>query len=188
MISYVAHKNFTKATSYLVWPLEIIYVLKLLVFLYYEKDILEIEDMLENPLLSTYSQDYTFVKKNMDFIDKFAKVSFILIIFDESFYMFLEPSVSEKRHLPNEVDAPCDMNNNLCYVVSYIIEVYMIYIYGVFMMLIDCIYCKWTMICSCLFEILYNNLKNIDYENDKRALALLKENVSRHIAILRWVY
>lgn len=108
-----------------------------------------------------------------------------LITFDESYYMFLEPKITDEPHLPIEVDAPCDLNNNFWFVVSYFVEVNLIYLYGILMTAMDCIFCKWCMMISCFFEILYENFKNIDYENDKRALEHLKANVARHIKVLR---
>lgn len=181
---YVAHTSFTKATTYLVLPLEITHIMNFLIFFYYEKDVLEVEDMLLKPILSTYPKEYTFVRKKMTFINFFSKVNLFLIAFDETYYMFFEPSETEGRHLPNEVAVPCDLNGDFCFVVFYVLQVIFIYLYGILMTALDCMFCKWAMVCSCLFEILYFNLNHIDYENDKRAVERLKENVARHIAIL----
>lgn len=185
IFSNVLHSNFSDSTTSVEWPLLFCFIMKLTIFSYYSNVILEVEESLSQTILSTYSESYSFVDENMQLIKIFTKIDLCAIVANVSIFMFYEPLSANERRLPNAAPCPCDSKNPLCFLGFYVFQATGSYFTGILMASIDCLFCKLATICSCLFEVLYSNLKNIDYGKHAETLEELNENVKMHQEILR---
>lgn len=185
IFSNAFHSSFSDSTTSVEWPLLFCFIMKLTIFSYYSNVILEVEESLRQTILSTYSESYCFVDENMELIKIFTKIDLCAIVANVSIFMFYEPLSANERRLPNAAPCPCDSNNLFCFLGFYVFQATGSYLTGILMASIDCLFCKLATICSCLFEVLYSNLKNIDYGKNTVTLEELSENVKRHQEILR---
>lgn len=169
-----------------VWVTLIAFFFKLVTFIYYCKTMLEIETLLKMPILYKYPVKYDFVMRNINWIKIFTILYMIMIMLHVSFLLFGEPNISTngKRRLPCEVHVKCSLDNDICYMGFYVFTIINFYVSGILNATMDCMFCKLTTICSCLFDVLHANLECADYADNESAEEILKENVFRHINIL----
>lgn len=183
IIKYILHANFTQSFYKLIWLLQISQILCTYTINRHSKSIFEVENILANPILTSYPEEYiNLIKKNMRFINTANGTNILTIII----VMLICIGISTSRtNLLNDAEPPCDINNNFCFIGFFIFNSTIYLSTGIAFIIGECIFFKWTMICNSLLEILQLNLKNMDYENGALSIQLLKLNIFRHKKILK---
>lgn len=187
ILMHMLYANFDQATSSVLWMTEIGFMLKLGTFIYHEKAVSEIEDMLKKPILSKYPSEYKFVRKDMNMTIILLKTEMFLVTSVITFLIFYAPAMNTdgKRHLPSDAHVPCSLDGNICFFGFYAFHAINLYLTGFLNVAMDCMFCKLIMICSCIIEVMCHNLENIDYKNNTVAIKELNENIFRHMEVLK---
>lgn len=168
------------------WVTEIAFIAKLIIFIYHKKTILNIEEALQKPLLRTFSKDsLKYVFKDIKFTQRFCNFYRYNIFFCILFILsapFLDRT--SRRSLPYDAFSPCPLAENYCFYGFFIFQVFYLYSTSSVNINMELMFsCLMTIIC-CLFDILKNNLENIDYTK-KHSFTELRTNIIFHIEISR---
>lgn len=179
--------NVIDVTMSIPWPTDAASLLKAYTLIYYANSFLKIENILNKPILSTYPEEYSFIDKNMKLAKMGSTFFLVYVILSVSFFLYHEPVPLTKsnEHFSNDVFLHFIVGNNLLFVLYTVSFKYNLFASAVLAAATDCMFGKLAMISSCLFDVLNCNLRNIDYEHDKNAEMNLKENILRHIEILK---
>lgn len=164
------------------------FLCKLVVFLNNEKNTLKLIDDLKNILSLKISCRYQKTyQKELKYTRWFANIYRTVIICYVCYLCVLNPLVrsSDKRSLPLGGYVPCDITRNDCYIFFSIYQSFTVFISPLTNVNMECVFCKLITTCCYEFDILHENLQNIDYRYEKDAEKELNHNVIFHQKLLR---
>lgn len=148
------------------------------------KAIFEVENIMTNPILTTYADEYiNKIKRKMKFLKNACLTIVLICALDKVMCVAVSTT---RKHLMNDAEPPCNFDNDFCFLTFFIIDSMCLLNSAMGFIVAECIFFKWAMTCNCLLEVLQLNLRNIDYEkNGSSCKDELKLNIMRHNEILK---
>lgn len=170
----------------MIWVTELAFLGKLSIFIYHGKTLKGLENALDQPVLSVFPKSYkALLVRDIGFTQRLCRI-YRYIIFA---YITLCVSIpfiekSEERTLPLPAYTPCTITNNYCYVAMYVFQIINSYITSSTNINMELLFSVLITVSCCLFDILRNNLLDIDYSSERSA-SELRNNVILHYAIIK---
>lgn len=182
------YQSFDESAFSVVWVTEIGFSFKLITFIYYGKIVLQFEDILNRNMFKNISKThYTSPQQRINFAKWFTRTNIYLVLLYVIFIAYYAPlkMSGKERHLPSEARVPCSLDNDVCYIGFFIFHSVNCIMTATTNTVLDCLFCKFTTICSGLFEVVQKNFEELDYRNYDSSLKTLRKNIILHHKVLK---
>lgn len=189
MILMLFYMNFSDMIEpWMIWITEFGFFCKLIAFLCNGENILKLVSDLNDSAFSRFPKEYLkSLEKEIRFTGSLTNIYRLVIVSYASYISLLQPFIKSKhkRSLPFEAHVPCHLEHNDCFISFIIFQAINAVISSQTNVNMECLFCKLMTTCSCLFDVVRKNLRNIDYCNNEQAKRELRQNVILHIKLLR---
>lgn len=172
----------------MVWVTEFGFICKLIVFISNGDEILKLEEELNQKAYRKFRKNcMKDLKKDANFTMRLANIYRFVIVSYATYVTLLKPFINNRgqRSLPFEAHMPCDLEEDICYFSFWAFQIVNGYISSQTNVNMECLFCKVMTACCCLFDVLQNNLSNIDYRYEETAEKELRDNIIMHQNLLR---
>lgn len=166
------------------------FILKLITFLYHGNALRELEKSLEQPIFTRIPKGYSkLFEANSKFTNRLANYNRISILLYASYFCFYRTFFnSQINPVPMDGILPCNTQHGICFVTVFLFQTFSIFVSVLVNTNLECLFSKLITICFCLFRVVEERLKDIDYTSANAIEVELRQIVRLHVETLRLVF